>query len=60
MPRDWLLSLQQFSREADSDRLKEFLSNLPPEQQSLGRSLRAKVDNFDFEEIRRLAQESLV
>jgi CheY-like chemotaxis protein len=59
MPRDWLLSLEQFSREADSDRLKEFLSNLPSEQQSIGRSLMAKVDNFDFEEIWRLAQDAL-
>lgn len=59
MPRDWLLSLQQFSREADSDRLQEFLANLPPEQQSIGRSLMAKVDNFDFEEIWRLAQDAL-
>jgi two-component system sensor histidine kinase/response regulator len=59
MPRDWLLSLQQFSREADGDRLKELLSNLSPEQESIGRSLMKKVNNFDFEEIWQLAKEAL-
>jgi two-component system sensor histidine kinase/response regulator len=59
MPRDWLLSLQQFSREADSDRLEELLSNLPLEQESIRCSLMKKVNNFDFEEIWKLTQEAL-
>jgi PAS domain S-box-containing protein len=59
MPRDWLLSLQQFSQEADGDRLEELLSNLPPAQESIQRSLMTKVNNFDFEEIWQLAQDAL-
>ncbi len=60
MPHDWLTQLEQAASQLDDAAIAELLNHIPDEHTLLAKALQNKVDDFDFEEIIDLVQQTLI
>ena len=58
MPAKWIASLHQAAVEVDGDRLIQLINEIPDEHSSLAVALTELVNNYCFDEIINLAEES--
>ena len=59
MPYEWLIQLEEAAVQLDKEAIAELLQEIPEEQTILTQTLQNKVDDFDFEEILNLVQETI-
>ncbi|MGL4882724.1 MAG: hypothetical protein ACRC8K_16955, partial [Waterburya sp.] len=59
MPREWLTQLEQAASTLDNEAIALLLSQIPDEHTLLAQVLKNKVDNFDFDEIVNLIQQTV-
>jgi signal transduction histidine kinase/CheY-like chemotaxis protein len=58
MPSEWLTQLEQAASILDNEAIAQLLSQIPDEHTLLAQLLKNKVDNFDFDEIVKLIQQT--
>jgi signal transduction histidine kinase/CheY-like chemotaxis protein len=58
MPLSWLTDLFQASTQLDTETIIALIDQIPEEYISLRKSIQAKVDNFDFDQIMILTQQA--
>ena len=51
MPEQWIAQLNEAALQLNSDLLTKLIAEIPPEYQSLRKSLKNKIENFDFDQI---------
>ncbi|VEP18574.1 hypothetical protein H1P_820001 [Hyella patelloides LEGE 07179] len=59
MPNEWLIQLEQAASNLDENSMTELLQRLPDEYTFLAQALQNKVNNFDFDEIVDLLQQTI-
>ncbi|MGL6339693.1 MAG: ATP-binding protein, partial [Waterburya sp.] len=59
MPSEWLTQLEQAASTLDNEEIALLLSQIPNEHTLLAQVLKNKVDNFDFDEIVNLIQQTV-
>ncbi|MGL5941632.1 MAG: ATP-binding protein [Waterburya sp.] len=59
MPSEWLTQLEQAASTLDNEAIALLLSQIPDEHTLLAQVLKNKVDNFDFDEIVNLIQQTV-
>ena len=59
MPSTWLTQLEQAASELDEEVVVELLNQIPDEHILLAKLLQNKVDNFDFDDIVNLVQQTV-
>ncbi len=58
MPSEWLTQLEQAASESDEELIMELLQQIPDEHILLTQALQNKVDDFDFDDIVNLVQQT--
>jgi signal transduction histidine kinase/CheY-like chemotaxis protein len=59
MPSEWLTQLEQAASTLDNEAIAQLLNQIPNEHTLLAQVLKNKVDNFDFDEIVNLIQQTV-
>ncbi len=59
MPKEWLTQLEQAASELDEDAIAKLINQIPEEHTLLTQTLQNKVDDFDFDEIVNLIQQTI-
>ncbi len=59
MSREWLTQLEQAASELDEDAIAKLINQIPEEHTLLTQVLQNKVDDFDFDEIVNLIQQTI-
>ncbi len=59
MPGEWLTQLEQAASELDEELVMELLNQIPDEHTLLAQALQNKVDDFDFDDIVNLVQQTV-
>ncbi len=59
MPGEWLTQLDRAAVELDEELIMNLLSQIPDEHTLLAKALKNKVDNFDFDDIANLIQQTV-
>ncbi len=59
MSREWLTQLEQATSELDEDAIAKLINQIPEEHTLLTQVLQNKVDDFDFDEIVNLIQQTI-
>ncbi|MEL6501826.1 MAG: response regulator, partial [Cyanobacteria bacterium J06623_1] len=58
MPQEWLTQLESAAMELDTEAVAELIARISAEHSLLAQTLQEKVDDFDFEEIVSLIQQT--
>ena len=58
MPSEWLTQLEQAALESDEELIIKLLQQIPEEHILLIQALQSKVDDFDFDDIVNLVQQT--
>lgn len=59
MPSEWLIQLEQAASDLDDELVMELLAQIPDEHHLLALALENKVNDFDFDEITSLVQQTV-
>ena len=59
MSREWLIQLEQAAADLDEELIVELLNQIPTEHTLLAQAIQNKVDDFDFDDIVDLVQQTI-
>jgi len=60
MPKAWLIELKQAASQLDGNAITQLLTQIPKEHFLLTKEIEDRANDFDFDQIITLVQESLV